>query len=276
MSEESAAMPDQRSDADAPALPPLGELLIAARERWNLSAADVARQLRLALRQVEALESNRFDVLPGNTFVRGFLRNYAKAVQQEPSIFLEAYERCRPPLEPRESTVATQRIDFTNKPTPRWVWYLGGMAGLLLTVPLVIYFALHDDEPFKSRVLASSAKVAPKPVHEAQLSLPTQQVLAQSAALSAASGVATTATSPVSAPNLALHFEGDAWVEIRDKAGAILFSKLSPAGSEQVVQGTPPFALVVGNAAQVRIAYNGKPVDLTPYIAVNVARLTLE
>jgi len=277
----------------APVLPTLGELLVAARERWNLSAADVARQLRLGLRQVEGLESNRFEVLPGNTFVRGFIRNYAKVVQEEPAVFLDAYERCRPQLQQREIVAAAEHIEFTHKPTPRWVWYLGGVAVLLVTVPLLIYFALHDDGPSKFRVAARPGKMPPKQAHEAQLTLPQQQILPQSAQLNAAFGVAVTAAAtapPITlgtarqptpaatsgASSLTMHFEGDAWVEIRDKAGTKIFSQLSRAGSEQVVQGTPPFALVVGNAAQVRIAYNGKPVDLAPYIRVNVARFTLE
>ena len=61
--------------APAP-LPSLGELMIAARERWNLSAGDVARQLRLGLRQVEALEENRFEQLPGAA------QNYLNRMQQ--------------------------------------------------------------------------------------------------------------------------------------------------------------------------------------------------
>lgn len=271
-------------------LPSLGELLIAARQRWNLSAADVARQLRLGLRQVESMEANRFEVLPGNTFVRGFIRNYAKVVQDDPAVFLAAYERCRPQLQQREIVAAAEHIEFTHKPTPRWVWYLGGVTALLVAVPLLIYLALHDDEPFKSRVAARPAKISPTQAHEAQLALP-PQTLPQSVELNAASGVALTATTAAApaeaalpaasatargAPNLTMHFEGDAWVEVRDKSGATIFSQLSRAGSEQAVQGTPPLALVVGNAAQVRIAYNGKPVDLAPYIRVNVARFTLE
>jgi cytoskeleton protein RodZ len=51
---------------------------------------------------------------------------------------------------------------------------------------------------------------------------------------------------------------------------------LSRRGETHAVQGKPPFSLVVGNAADVRIAYNGKPFDLTPYIRVNVARFKLE
>jgi len=43
-----------------------------------------------------------------------------------------------------------------------------------------------------------------------------------------------------------------------------------------VVSGVPPFAVVIGNAQQVRISYNDKPVDLMPYVKVEVARFTLE
>lgn len=290
--EEHRAAPLEPPTEAASILPTLGELLIAARERWNLSAADVARQLRLGLRQIEGLESNRFEVLPGNTFVRGFIRNYAKVVQQEPAVFLEAYERCRPQVQQREIVAAAEHIEFTHKPTPKWVWYLGGVAVLLVTVPLVIYSALHDDEPLKSRVAARPEKMPSNQPQEAQLTLP-QHILPQNAELNAASGVTVTvpasvvpASAPLvqgaalqataSSPSVMMRFDGDAWVEIRDKSGTKIFSQLNRAGSEQVVQGTPPLALVVGNAAQVRIAYNGKPVDLTPYIRVNVARFTLE
>ena len=79
-----------------------------------------------------------------------------------------------------------------------------------------------------------------------------------------------------SSPILKLHFAGDAWVEIRDKSGKKIFSQLSRAGSEQVVQGAPPLSLIVGDAAKVKITYNDKPVDLTPHVKKTVARLTLE
>ena len=38
----------------------------------------------------------------------------------------------------------------------------------------------------------------------------------------------------------------------------------------------PPFDVVIGNAANVRLKYNDAPVDLRPYFKVDVARLTLE
>ena len=41
----------------------------------------VAQQLKLAPRQVRALEDGDFTHLPGRTFVRGFMRNYARLVR---------------------------------------------------------------------------------------------------------------------------------------------------------------------------------------------------
>ena len=58
-----------------------GELLAQAREKAGFSTADVARQLKLSVGQVEALEAGQFERLPGSVFVRGFIRNYARLVK---------------------------------------------------------------------------------------------------------------------------------------------------------------------------------------------------
>jgi cytoskeleton protein RodZ len=282
-----------------PAQLQLGELLIAARERWNLSAADLARQMRLALRQVQALEENRFGDLPGNTFVRGFIRNYARVVQADPEPFLQAYEHSRPRQQQPEIEHSNAQIAFPNKTLPKWVWYLGALLVLALLSPLLIYLALHEDEAPSQVAKPASTVVSPVPqaLQEAPLILPPPQAVLQNTSPGLASGPASgtqatipmvpetpaaAAKPPVPEPaasgeaNVALSFEGDAWVEIRDKSGKIVFSKLSRRGETQAVQGKPPFSVVVGNAAQVRIAYNGKPFDLAPYIKVNVARFKLE
>lgn len=67
----------------------------------------------------------------------------------------------------------------------------------------------------------------------------------------------------------------DAWIQVVDSQG-MRFSKLVRAGASEVVTGTPPFKLVVGNAANVSLVYNGHSIDLKPFIGEKVARLTLE
>jgi cytoskeleton protein RodZ len=47
-------------------------------------------------------------------------------------------------------------------------------------------------------------------------------------------------------------------------------------GDQQTLTGTPPFDVVIGNSADVRLAYRGQPVDLGPLSRGNVARFTLK
>lgn len=61
-----------------------GSKLRSAREAQGLTVEAVAQQLKLAPRQVQALESDDYGRLPGRTFVRGFARNYARFVQLDP------------------------------------------------------------------------------------------------------------------------------------------------------------------------------------------------
>lgn len=75
---------------------------------------------------------------------------------------------------------------------------------------------------------------------------------------------------------LALQFERDSWVEIKQGNGRILMSQLNRGGTEQMVEGVPPFEIIIGNAPNVRLIYNNTPVDLRPHLKVDVARLKLE
>jgi cytoskeleton protein RodZ len=68
------------ADVDAASAPAnvAGHALRAAREAAGLSIDAVAQHLKLAPRQVRALEDGDYAGLPGRTFERGFARNYAR------------------------------------------------------------------------------------------------------------------------------------------------------------------------------------------------------
>lgn len=85
------------------------------------------------------------------------------------------------------------------------------------------------------------------------------------------------AAEPASSGKVSMRFTPaeDAWIQVVDSKG-MRFSKLVRAGASEVVSGTPPFKLVVGNAANVGLVYNGHRIDLKPFIGEKVARLTLE
>lgn len=67
-----------------------GAALRAAREDAGLSIDTVAQHLKLAPRQVKALEDGAWSELPGRTFVRGFARNYARLMQLDPDAVVAA------------------------------------------------------------------------------------------------------------------------------------------------------------------------------------------
>ena len=99
--------------ADAPGdrLEP-GEVLAAERERQNLSRSDIAQRLRMSVSQVEALELGDYTRLPRGTFLRGFVRNYARVVGVEPETVLRALSEDGPRHSRPGIVVASQNIRF--------------------------------------------------------------------------------------------------------------------------------------------------------------------
>lgn len=69
--------------------------------------------------------------------------------------------------------------------------------------------------------------------------------------------------------------DDESWVQVVDGAGK-RSSQLIMRGSPATISGTPPFQIVVGNAAVVSLRYNDQNIDLRPHTGVKVARLTLQ
>lgn len=298
------------------ALPGPGALLLEARRAQGLSIGDVARQLKLSVRQVEALERDDYSAFPGPVFVRGFLRNYAKLLRLEEDAVLglaQVPTSAAPPaaVEREEGEEPPQRSMRAGVLT----------AVVVLAVLLGLVYALRGGRsggpdraaaPMAAPGMPSAA-VSPQhadspPPATGQVGAPgLPEVASGTAAVpavgvatgleSAASGPAVTpaqpqtpAVEPAAPPQAArsepapagerrevrLAFQGESWVEIRDAAGVIIFSRLNEAGSERVVRGTPPLTVVIGNAHGVTLSYRGTAVDLEPHTKVDVARLTLE
>jgi cytoskeletal protein RodZ len=69
--------------------------LRALREARGMSVEEGSRATRVPVASVERIESDRFDELPGEVFVRGFLRSYAGAVSAPPDDVLARYTASR-------------------------------------------------------------------------------------------------------------------------------------------------------------------------------------
>lgn len=73
----------------------IGPMLRKSREQKRMSVAEVSRVTRIPVATLDAIEADRFDDLPGEVFVRGFLKAYAQAVGVVPSEILARYASTR-------------------------------------------------------------------------------------------------------------------------------------------------------------------------------------
>lgn len=70
-----------------------GALLRRAREDRGWSVAEVAGKLHLTESAIVNLETDHYDELPGVTFVRGYIRSYAKLVELDPGTLAGLYSQ---------------------------------------------------------------------------------------------------------------------------------------------------------------------------------------
>ena len=101
--EKRTARPRKLREADPPETnvtldpvsEPLGGYLKRQRERRGMNVAELSRVTRIPAASLEAIEADRFDELPGEVFVRGFLAAYAQAVRVLPAEVVARYTSSR-------------------------------------------------------------------------------------------------------------------------------------------------------------------------------------
>jgi cytoskeleton protein RodZ len=262
----------------------VGQELAAAREARGLALADVAQQLKFAPRQLEALEQENFETLPGATFARGMVRSYARLLKLDPEPLVQRVAaRFEIPDSNQLAARYHQPVPFSDNARRSTFVYLAMSLGVLLLVGGVAY-EWQQERAAAAKKPASVAQVAKPQVvampvqpvaQEKTVQKPVEKAVEKTAEKPVM--VAAPATSaPKAGPNrLVVRTDGEAWIEIRDSADRMLVSSLNPAGSERVVRGKPPYSLVIGNAHNVRVTYDDKPIDLAPHTRQDVARLTV-
>lgn len=285
-----------------------GTRLRQAREARGESVNEVSAALRLAPRQVHALERDDYDALPGPAFTLGFLRNYARYLKLDPEpLQAEAQSRLGS-QQVSLAPVSNAQGELPQGPTRR----LRALPLAVLTVVLLLaivagwYFdGFRTDPPQPEEIeavaLPSSSVQTPEIIPEPAPK--TEAAVAATPALSVAPPPSTApapaaapqaealvvAVTPLAAPVaevpaaavapdgwLQFRFAGQAWIEVRDADRRILYSGVNRAGSSRVVQGRRPFVLMINNADQVSLEHDGKAVELAPHTTNGKARLTLK
>lgn len=258
----------------------VGATLREARERLGLSLADVESRLKFASHQIEALETDSFTRLPEISFVRRFVRSYAKLLQLDPAPLLASL-----PTEPTQSSLHTAsvaiNVPFPNIYTTRRIniiWLSTGLA--VIAIILVLFFWLNRSVPIMQQTTMETIElpsILPIPASMATAASPSNALTASPKASTATKIIQTESKSASKeSASIRLKFDENSWVKVTDNDGKVLLSQLNSSGSEQYLKGKPPFSVVIGNVSGVHLYYQGKLVELAPVNNGGTARLTLE
>ncbi|SES69398.1 cytoskeleton protein RodZ [Nitrosomonas marina] len=251
----------------------IGHMLQNARVSRNMSVEEVSRQLRISVQQVEAIEKENFDELPGRTFVRGFVRNYANLMQLDSAAIVQ--------LLPGPTTTVSH-IEHTPfkvqemKPSSR------NGKGIGSTVPIIVIlvflaatgFFLFEKFPFWRQAVQSSDMAIQNQNGQAsvELQLPlsslkssdTKKVDIAKFNKDSVSGMGSVSTMNTFG-TLTLNFSADAHVKVTDGNDDIIFEQDNTSGTQQRISGKKPLSIIISDASAVEVTYNDRLIDIKPY-----------
>jgi cytoskeleton protein RodZ len=216
----------------------LGEFLRRERELRHVTLDDIAERTKISRRYLEAIEEDRYDRLPGEAFVRGFIRSYAQFVGLDPEDALLIYNQSRTvhdaaPTHPAATPLARQAWHERSL-----LWLL--VAGVIIVGGVLVSAMGLLNRPNSLRWSSSPhLEVGSMPADEAPLVL---TVLADS----------------------------DTWLQItidnQDSQDMVL-----RAGQSTKWLGREHFVLSIGNARATRLQLNGRDVT-TPQPTPSILR----
>lgn len=282
---------------------PAGARLREAREAAGLSIDAVAQQLKLAPRQVQAIEDDDYAQLPGRTFVRGFMRNYARLLQLDPEDVLATLPDANaapslnhPSLTPTTRVMGELPAEASGKPgSMRWALPLALVVIILIGVVYEFGRPLADraralmgdaKAPAQTALPSPLAPAVPPPGDAPGSPAPAPAPTADAGAGAPPAPAEVVAAGPAGTPpvaglaagdaSLVLVFRGTSWVEVKDGKGVIVLSTIGYPGATHGVPGAGPFDVVLGNAEAVAVTWKGAAFDVMPYIKQNVAKFSVK
>jgi cytoskeletal protein RodZ len=130
-------------------MPEIGETLREARMRAKIDVSEVEAETKIRAKYLRALENEEWDLLPGPTFARSFLRTYADYLGLDSKLLVEEFKLRHEgpkdfdltPIAPSPATATRRRF---RAPTPSRGWVIAlSLFGLLAL--LVVLGSIGSD-----------------------------------------------------------------------------------------------------------------------------------
>ncbi len=227
MSDENQAAPSAESSAGE--AESFGSWLRSQREVRQVELGLISQSSKINIRYLEALEQDRFDLLPATIFVRGFLREYARVVGLDPDEVLNFY------MEASGRDDSEVGIENRKTRSARWSLVRTGMA-VLLAAAILAFFVWRFSGA--DREAAEHMEAMAPPLTEEAPPPPTEPL-------------------PERALRVTLEFRAKSWVDVHSD-GERTVSELRVQSESLTVTADEEIRLKLGNVDAAAIEVNGE------------------
>ena len=255
-----------------------GERLKKEREKRGLTLEEVSAATKIGVRSLRALEQEKFDLLPGGIFNKGFVRAYAKHLGLDDEVvvadYLEAAGESSPAptiADPTEAQNAQELRDLGSPQPLPWVTMAAiVVVGTLLLAAWHYYsqrkgsqgIAVQDSAVSSPSASSSSSASSEAPSAGAQSSLPaTASPSRRASPMTANSTPATSTVSASSSFELSLRAVDEVWLSMTVDAQQPSEATLS-RGQSMTLQASDKVVIRVGNPVALQVSINGKRIPI--------------
>ncbi len=130
---------------------PIGEVLKRSRDRLKLDIGRIERDTKVRAKYLRALENEEWDVLPGPTYVKGYLRTYATYLGLDADALVDEYRRAveRSPASEQPHLFSEPLLERRRRPVPprRRAWGQALAVIGILAVAVIAVIALVRIDP---------------------------------------------------------------------------------------------------------------------------------
>jgi cytoskeleton protein RodZ len=227
----------------------IGNSLREARLRQGYELPRVEADTKVRAKYLRALEEEHFEVLPGETYVKGFLRTYAEYLGLDGQLYVDEFNsrftRDEEPLAPpRPTRPARSRAVESN-------FVIVALAGIIaVTILVVVAWKFGSTGPETSTGVVAGALPSTKSTTtgaKKPAANPEKQAPKHAKLVLTASG-------------------GDCWVQVRSKSatGRLLYEGTLQAGQTQKFTDQKRLWLQLGNPVYLKGMLNGRSVKNLP------------
>lgn len=288
-----------------------GAMLRMAREAQGLHIGALAVGLKVPVAKLEALEADRFDLLPDTVFVRALAASICRTLKIDAAPILEQLPRTAAPLLKTDESGINTPFRPSGDGLGLSFWHQLSRPFVLAVLALLLGIAVLVFFPFRQQTEVASAPENASTVSAQPLSAPaspdtedsvsveatapssatnfalsgSEVAVAQNSNTAAASDALQGAASspPVIVPGsgattglLIFKARGSSWIEVVDSNKVVQVRKTLSDLEVVGVSGALPLSVVVGRADATEVQVRGKPFDLTGIAKNNVARFEVK